>query len=327
MKSLFTWSKTSIAALLILTYGCNKNDNLNSNNTEKVALTNQNTLAAAAITSNPYKVAYYAFDHGGPRISTFAPGANVVVLFEGTPFEMADSIHYGSTSSYMFSNANYKSYKAILADVQVLQSKGVKVLWNIDDASAWQTATPFTTYNGVGLTAAQYAAFVKSCVIDSLHMDGIALDQEHIQPYSTTPNTNYLAVLNSLSSYFGLKSSNPLTIFTSATGYNVAYGLNPIKNNTAYAANMNFVMDMGYNVSNSYRVNTRLKPFASITNFGWPKTMTGVDVEGNTVGGSQFIQDSISSAWEPSGTNKAGIMVYAANGDTAYAGRIFRAYK
>ncbi len=301
--------------------GCSKTDKLLPDKTNAPAefLTVQGPLGSA---SNPYKIAYYAFDHGGPRITEFSPYANVVVLFEGTPFEMADSVHYTSTG-WIFKNPNYPNYAALFRDIKILQAKGVKVLWNIDDAPSWQTSSPFTDYSGKKLSAAQYAALVKACVIDSLHMDGIALDQEHITPYSTEPNSNYLSVLKNLSAYFGLSSSNPSTIFTSATGYDVTYGWRPIQSDKSYAANMNFVMDMGYWQTNQQRITTRLPRFANIAGFGWPKTMTGVDAE---QGAQSNLSESILSAqWQPSGTYKAGIMVYAANGDTSYAGKVFRA--
>ncbi|MDF2514849.1 MAG: hypothetical protein K0R59_145 [Sphingobacterium sp.] len=280
------------------------------------------TTTGTAFTG-PYKVAYYAFDNGGPRISEFAPDANVVVLFEGSVWAMADTLRYPFSDNYIKANTNYKSYKALLADVRTLQSRGVKVLYNVDDDVTWQNAITLPTgnrgYKGKDLSATEYANLIKVSTIDSLHLDGIALDQEHIIPWGTAPNQNYLNVLNALSSHFGLTSANPSTIFTTASGANVRYCLEPLQNNTAYAANMNFVMDQGYGITNADRIQ-RLLPFASIANFGWPKTVAGISAA------LPHAEDIITAQWQPTdGSYKGGIFIYAANSNPSYTAKIFKA--
>jgi hypothetical protein len=274
------------------------------------------TAITAAVLPSPFKVAYYAFD-ATPNVlplTNFANNANVVVLFEGSAWEMADSVHYGSSSSYILTvNPNYHSYKSIIDHVRILQARGVKVLMNVDDAASWNTTTPFTTYNGTGLTYLQFASFVKACIIDSLHFDGIALDVEHMG--STAANTNFTNLIKAFGAYFGPLSSNPTgTVYTAAiyTGGQAGYA---IGQSTTVAAYLNFVEDMGYSQNNT----TRFNRWANV--IGAAKTMIGVSKQYNTV--STAIT---AAAWQPtSGAHKAGIMVFAGNVDSSYTGRILRA--
>lgn len=280
-------------------------------------------LVAAAIPSPPnHKIAYYAFDAtptGSPAVklplTNFANAANEVVLFEGTPWEMADSVHYGSNSAYIKTvNPNYTSYAAIIRDARVLQARGVKVLWNVDDASSWNTTTPFTTYNGTGLNYHQFAAFVKACVVDSLHFDGIALDVEHMG--GTAANTNFTNLVKEFGLYFGPRSSNPTgTIYTAAI-YDGGQAGFAIGQSTTVAAYLNFVEDMGYFENNT----TRFNRWANV--IGASKTMIGVSKQYNSLSNA-----TTAAAWEPSGGTKAGIMVFAGNVDSAYTNKIFRAVK
>ena len=125
------------------------------------------------------KVAYYVFDSGGPdhySLTSFTDEANIVVIFEGTLWELADSVHY---STGWMRNINYHYYSEVIRDIKILQNRGVKVLMNVDDAASWSTSTPFTTYDGTELNYQQFAEFIKICAIDSMHLDGISLDIEH----------------------------------------------------------------------------------------------------------------------------------------------------
>ncbi|SEW28272.1 hypothetical protein SAMN05428988_3934 [Chitinophaga sp. YR573] len=297
--------------LLVSIISCKKDDSAKLPATGELTATN----AVAALPS-PFKVAYYAFD-ATPNVlplTNFANEANVVVLFEGTAWEMADSVHYGSSSSYILNvNPNYHSYKSIRDHVKILQQRGVKVLMNVDDAASWNTTTPFTTYNGVGLTYLQYAAFAKACIIDSLHFDGIALDVEHMG--STAANTNFTNLVKAFGAYFGPLSNNPTgTVYTAAiySGGQAGYA---IGQSTSVAAYLNFVEDMGYFQNNT----TRFNRWANY--IGAPKTMIGVSKQYNSV--STAIT---AAAWQPAnGTKKAGIMVFAGNVDSSYTNRIFRA--
>jgi hypothetical protein len=297
--------------LLVSIISCKKDDSAKLPAPGELAATN----AVAALPS-PFKVAYYAFD-ATPNVlplTNFANAANVVVLFEGTAWEMADSVHYGSSSSYILNvNPNYHSYKSIRDHVKILQQRGVKVLMNVDDAASWNTTTPFTTYNGVGLTYLQYAAFAKACIIDSLHFDGIALDVEHMG--STPANTNFTNLVKAFGAYFGPLSNNPTgTVYTAAiySGGQAGYA---IGQSTTVAAYLNFVEDMGYSQNNT----TRFNRWANY--IGAPKTMIGVSKQYNSVSSA-----ITAAAWQPTnGTKKAGIMVFAGNVDSSYTNRIFRA--
>ena len=280
-------------------------------------------VTPAALPVNPdNKIAYYAFDAtptGSPVVNLpltdFAKAANEVVLFEGTAWELADSVHYGSDSSYILTvNPHYHSYASILADVHTLQAAGVKVLMNVDDAAAWNTTTPFTTYNGTGLTYTQFAAFLNACIIDSLHFDGIALDVEHLG--STPANTNYTNLVKAFGSYFGPKSANSTTTIYTAAIYNGAEAGYAIGQSTTVAQYLNFVEDMGYWENNT----TRFDLWAN--HIGDSKTMVGVSKQYNTLSNA-----TTAAAWEPSGGTKAGIMVFAGNVDSSYTNTIFRAVK
>jgi len=218
--------------------------------------------AALALPTPPNnKIAYYAFDAtptGSPVVNlpltNFANAANEVVLFEGSAWEMADSVHYGSSSAYILTvNPHYHSYHSIIADVRTLQARGVKVLMNVDDATSWNTTTPFTTWNGTHLTYTQFAAFVKACIIDSLHFDGIALDVEHLG--STAANTNYTNLIKAFGSYFGPLSSNSTTTVYTAAIYDGAQAGFAIGQSTTVAQYLNFVEDQGYFENNTTRFN------------------------------------------------------------------------
>lgn len=287
-----------------------KKDNL------KVPAVTTLAVAAPAALPSPFKVAYYAFDAtpNNLPLTNFSVEANVVVLFEGTGWEMADSLHYGSSNSYILTvNPNYHSYKSIINHVRVLQARGVKVLMNVDDAASWNTTTPFTTYNGQKLTYLQFASFVKACIIDSLHLDGIALDVEHMG--STAANTNFTNLIKAFGAYFGPLSNNPTgTVYTAAiySGGQAGYAIGQVPSVAQY---LNFVEDMGYSQNNT----TRFNRWANY--IGAAKTMIGVSKQYNSV--STAIT---AAAWQPSsGSHKAGIMVFAGNVDSSYTNRIFRA--
>ncbi len=64
------------------------------------------------------KVAYYVFDSGGPdhfSLTSFTDEANIVVLFEGKLWELADSVHY---STGWMRNVNYHYYSEIIKRCQ-----------------------------------------------------------------------------------------------------------------------------------------------------------------------------------------------------------------
>ncbi|SHN25811.1 glycosyl hydrolase family 18 protein [Chitinophaga sp. CF418] len=264
-----------------------------------------------------FKVAYYAFDATPNQLplTQFANEANVVVLFEGTAWEMADSVHYGSSGSYILNvNPNYHSYKSIRDHVRVLQQRGVKVLMNVDDAPSWNTTTPFTTYNGQGLNYQQFASFVKACIIDSLHFDGIALDVEHLG--STAANTNFTNLVKQFGSYFGPLSSNSTSTVYTAAIYSGAQAGYAIGQSPSVAQYLNFVEDMGYSQNNT----TRFNRWAN--SIGANKTMIGVSRQYNSVSSAITAAD-----WLPASGSKAGIMVFAGNVDSSYTNRIFRALR
>jgi hypothetical protein len=282
---------------------------------------NQGVNALKSIPANPNnKIAYYAFDatpvgQSKLRINNFTANANEVVMFEGTPWEVSDSTHYGSSSSYILTinGGPYKYYKQIINDIKALQATGVKVLWNVDDATSWNTSTPFTTYNGTKLTAAQFAAFVNTS-ITTLGLNGIALDVEHMG--GTAGNSYFNTLIQAFGAYFGPKSSNPSNTLYTAAIYSGAAAGNNLGKNTTNAAYLNFVMDMGYSGNNT----TRFNNWAGTIGNG--KVMDGMSYQYNS-------QSSAVSwaAWEPSGAAKAGVMVFAGNVNKTYTDAIFAAVK
>ncbi len=257
------------------------------------------------------KVAYYVFDSGGPDhfpLTSFTDSANIVVLFEGTLWELADSAHY---STGWMRNVNYHYYTEIIRDVRILQARGVKVLMNVDDAASWSTSVPFTTYDGKSYDYKQFAAFIKSCAIDSLHLDGISLDIEH----GATGNAAYIALIKEIGRYFGpLSSDSASQIYTAAiySGGRPGYVIGKSKDVAAY---FNFVMDMAYFSTNYV---SRFTQWAD--SIGASKTMIGVLNDDN-----DLAYATAAAAWQPASPPKAGIMVYAANNLKSYTDAVFGA--
>lgn len=278
------------------------------------------SVASATIipASTNNKVAYYAFDAtptGSPAVKTglldFAKSANIVVVFEGSAWELADTVHYTYPGTPMLSSY-YKSYRAILNDIHTLQARGVKVLLNVDDQTSWNTTTPFKTYQGAGKNYQQFAAFIDSCVTTVVHADGIALDVEHLG--STAANANYVSLVKEFGKYFGPKSIRPLTTEYTAAIYDGGQAGFAIGQSPDVASYMNFVIDQGYFEDNT----TRFYRWAN--SIGAEKTMVGLVKDYNTQA------NGIAAArFQPTNGNKAGIMVYAANVDTAYSNTILRA--
>ncbi|MEJ2615587.1 MAG: T9SS type A sorting domain-containing protein [Ignavibacteriaceae bacterium] len=259
------------------------------------------------------KVAYYVFDSGGPDhypLTSFTDEANIVVIFEGTLWELADSAHY---STGWMRNVNYHYYSEILRDVRVLQSRGVKVLMNVDDKPSWDSAVVFTTYDGKKLNYKQFAEFIKACAIDSLHLDGISLDIEH----RATGNDNYRMLLKEIGKYFGPMSSNSdsqMYIAAMFKGYWGEPGYE-VGRSKDIMDHLNFLMDMAY--FNPDYVG-RFNQWAD--SIGASKTMIGVLIDNNDLNFATTV-----AAWQPATGTKAGIMVYAANNLKSYTDSVFRA--
>jgi hypothetical protein len=257
------------------------------------------------------KVAYYAFDatpveQGVLSLTTFTDNANIVVVFEGTLWELADTANY---STGAMRNAVYSSKKQIINDIQTLRKKGVLVLMNVDDAASWSTPTPFTTWNGKKLNYKQFAAFVDSCVT-AVGLDGISLDVEH----KAVDNADYRNLIKELGSYFGPLSASPLSkIYTGAFYTSQLTAPGTIFREAALGQYLNFVMDMGYKHDNVERFN-----FWAGT-LGNSKVMDGMSHQYNTQSNAVAW-----AAWHPA-PDKAGVMVFAANVNKPYSDSIFAA--
>ena len=257
------------------------------------------------------KVAYYVFDSGGPDhypMPAFTEAANIVVVFEGTLWELADSAHYAT--SWM-RNVNYHSHAEVLRDIKVLQARGVKVLMNVDDAASWSTSTPFTTYDGRKLTGPEFAAFIKACAIDSVGLDGISLDIEH----GATGNAAYISLLKEIGKYFGPLSPDSATQMYIAAIYAGGAPGPVIGKSRDITAHMNFIMDMAYFV---WDYTARFRQWAD--SIGASRTMVGVLNDYYDVSHAMS-----AAAWQPASPPKAGIMVYAANNLKSYTDAVFNA--
>jgi len=222
-------------------------------------------------------------------------------VFEGTLWELADTVHYNSG---WMQNAYYHSKRQILADIQTLRARGVKVLMNVDDAASWSTATPFTTYNGTAYNATQFASFINTCV-NTVGFDGISLDVEH----GATANTNYRNLIAALGAYFGPLSSSPNDkMYTAAVYSGGAPG--PNFREVSMSQYLNFVMDMAYSTNNfTY----------------WSATLGNARVmEGYSHQLSPLSTAITNAQWHPT-PDKAGIMVFAANVSKSYTDQIFAA--
>ena len=257
------------------------------------------------------KVAYYAFDatpdgQSVLPLTTFAVNANIVVVFEGTLWELADSVHYNTGA---MRNKAYSSKKQILDDIRTLRNKGVFVLMNVDDAPSWSTPTPFTTWNKKTLDYRQFAAFVDSCVTVA-GFDGISLDVEH----KAVDNADYRNLIREFGKYFGpLSSSSSSKIFTGAFYTSQFTAPGAIFREAALARYLNFVMDMGYAHDNAERFN-----YWAAT-LGNAKVMDGMSHQYNSL--SSAVEWA---AWHPL-PDKAGVMVFAANVNKHYTDTIFAA--
>jgi len=264
------------------------------------------------------KVAYYAFDatpvnQGKLRLTEFTDNANIIVLFEGTIFELCDSIHYGSSSSYILTinGGPYKYYRQILDDIKALRATGIKVLMNVDDTKLWSTDTPFTTYDGRPLNYQEYAVFIDSCVT-AVGLDGISLDIEH----GATDNLFYRNFVKELGKYFGpLSKHNTTRIYTAAIYYSTwgIPGPTIFGWDRTIAAHLNFVMDMGYFQNN----NTRFQRWAD--SLGNSKVMQGFS---HHEPNNSLSIATAWAAWHPK-PDKAGIMVFAGNVNKSYTDSIF----
>jgi hypothetical protein len=257
------------------------------------------------------KVAYYTFDatpvgQGTFSLTAFTDRANIVVIFEGTLWELADTVHYNTR---WMRNAVYRSKKQVLDDIQALRKKGVLVLMNVDDAASWSTATPFTTWNGKACDYRQFAAFVDSCVT-AAGLDGISLDVEH----KAEDNTNYRNVIKEFGKYFGPLSSSPLTKMYIGAFYSGRDGApGPVFREAELHRYLNFLMDMGYQRDNM----TRFNYWAD--SLGNAKVMIGMSHQYNSLDSAVDW-----ASWHPK-PEKAGVMVYAANVNKAYTDSIFSA--
>lgn len=259
------------------------------------------------------KVAYYVFDSGGPDhypLTTFTDQANIVVIFEGTLWELADSTDY-HTGWMTTTNINYHYYSQIIRDIRKLQARGVKVLMNVDDAASWSTSTPFTTYDGKKLNYQQFAQFIKACAIDSLHLDGVSLDIEH----RATGNADYIQLLKEIGKYFGPMSSNSASEMYIAAIYSGGQPGYVVGESPDVAKYFNFVMDMAYFSSNYVG---RFNQWAD--KIGASKVMIGVLNDDNSLAFSTTV-----AQWQPPSGQKAGIMVYAANNLKSYTDSVFNA--
>jgi hypothetical protein len=258
-------------------------------------------------------VAYFVFDSGGPDhypLTSFTDEANIVIIFEGTLWELADSIHY--STPWMKYNPNYKYYSEIIRDIRILQSRGVKVLMNVDDHLDWDTPTPFTTYDTIGLNYQQFAEFIKTCAIDSVKLDGISLDIEH----QAEGTENYEALLKEIGKYFGPLSSNSNSQMYIAAMFNRNAGRPGYKIGTSkeIMAHLNFLMDMAYFDSNYV---ARFNQWAD--SISPSKVMIGVLNDDNDLDFTTEV-----AQWQPLSGFKAGIMVYAANNLKSYTDSVFR---
>ncbi len=258
-------------------------------------------------------VAYYAFDatpveQGKLRLTDFTNNANVVVVFEGTIFELGDPTHYGSSASYILNiqGGPYTTYQQIIDDIRALRARGVKVLMNVDDAPAWQTTTPFTDYTGAPKNYLEYAALVNQ-MAQNVPFDGIALDVEH---FTGPANQNFINLVREFGKYFGPRSSNPGGTLYTAAIYSGAQAGDAIGKDTTTASYFNFVEDMGY--FQNYQ--TRFNNYANVIGAG--KVMDGFSHQMNS------LNDALAYCAWAKPKPAAGVMVFAGNVNKPYTDQI-----
>jgi hypothetical protein len=267
-----------------------------------------------SVASGKYKVAYFAFDatpveQERKSLINFTDNANVVVVFEGKLWELADSAHYGNSNSYILkSNGGvYQYYRQIIDDIHTLQARGIKVLMNVDDNESWLSKTPFGEYSSINYM--QFADSVaRWCAM--VPFDGIALDVEH---FSGPVNSYYINLIREFGKYFGPRSSDPNgTIYTAAI-YSGAVAGDALGKDPVNSSYFNFVMDMGYFSDNT----SRFTQYSNV--IGAARVMDGMSHQYNE------LNDAISHVNWMKSLGGAGIMVFAANVNKSYTDAIFAA--
>lgn len=313
------------ALLLLILAACQK---LSGDLTQTVTLQNKPHTEMAG---SQVCIAYYITDGRNPgfKLKDMPDSVDMVVLFGLKYWSLRDTTQLAAGTGMM---ANFTSYQDLYAQIKQLQARGIKVIQNIDDEQSWQTNTPggFASANAFGDT-------LKALLIDRMQLDGISLDVEHsgakpspIPPFpgysitgyynwysaSMAANTQYLAVIGSLTRYFGVGTTQQLQI---ASGVDV-YAWGPVMKN--YGNKFNYVGLQTYNADTN-RLRITMKYLVDSNKVAANKIVFGSYAEGNT----NQRKDVVTAKWIPVQGKKGGMFIYTYNSNLPYAEAVKRALK
>ncbi|AQX06920.1 endo-beta-N-acetylglucosaminidase [Elizabethkingia meningoseptica] len=328
MKKIFL-AQLSVLFLLILGACSKMSEDLAPETSDKITATSSRALAG----NNGVCIAYYITDGRNPsfKLKDIPDGVDMVILFGLKYWSLQDTTKLKPGTDMM---SSFTSYKDLDNQIRSLQSRGIKVLQNIDDDMSWQSSKP-----GGFASAAAYGDAIKSIVIDKWKLDGISLDVEHSgakpNPIPTFPGyaatgyngwysgsmaatPEFLNVIRELTKYFGTTAPNNKQLQI-ASGIDV-YSWNKIMEN--FRTNFNYIQLQSYgaNVSRT----TLMMNYATGTNkIPANKMVFGAYAEG----GTNQANDVLVAKWVPSQGAKGGMMIYTYNSNVNYANAVKNAVK
>lgn len=328
MKKIF-FAQCSI--LLLMLGSCSKmTEDMTPESVNKEASVKSGTALAG---SNGVCIAYYITDGRNPtfKLKDIPDKVDMVILFGLKYWSLQDTTKLPGGTGMM---GSFKSYKDLDTQIRSLQSRGIKVLQNIDDDVSWQSSKP-----GGFASAAAYGDAIKSIVIDKWKLDGISLDIEHSgakpNPIPTFPGyaaTGYngwysgsmaatpafLNVISELTKYFGTTAPNNKQLQI-ASGIDV-YAWNKIMEN--FRNNFNYIQLQSYG-ANVSRTQLMMNYATGTNKIPASKMVFGAYAEG----GTNQANDVEVAKWTPTQGAKGGMMIYTYNSNVSYANAVRDAVK
>jgi hypothetical protein len=240
--------------------------------------------------SNQTFLAYWlGFQPGGPPLEATPASVGVVAL----AFAVTSPGPSGDTITLDFLTSKHSAAE-IRAGAKALQARGVKVIMSINGNPNW----PGHEGGWANLNPTAFAANVKAIVMDQWGLDGVDLDNEDT---SLTPGQDFVNVIAALRKAIGANALLTLPVYMGTT--RDAYLANA-------KANISFVSTMAYWNDFSGQVNLA-EQYATLV--GPQKVTIGVADAANPGQNTPFSAVPQCAAWNPSGSSKAGIMLWNLN--------------
>jgi hypothetical protein len=227
---------------------------------------------------------------GGPMPQAAPASVDTVALaFAVTaPINGQDSL----TLDYL---AKYHSLADIKAGAKALQARGTKVVMSINGNPKWEGHPGGWT----NLNPQQFAQNVAKIVIGDWGLDGVDLDNEASQK----PDDNFVQVIKALRQVLGRDALLTLPVYMGPA--RDAY-LSKVAEQISYVSTMAYWNDFDGQIR-LYREYAHL--------VGNQKTVIGV-ADGAGDQNTPFAAVAPLAKWEPSGSNKAGMMLWNLNSPT-----------